>query len=181
MATESYTDFDVISNVGATANSYASVAYTKSLWSLDQFKKDYTFTDEDIGRAVISATKTFDKAYWNSYLGTMYSDDYALFFPRTGIYDSRKVAITDYTVFPSEVIEATAIQAYYLASSNRNAEVDPSLVKQMKMDGLGSKEYFNVGTQLNSKKDIIAEEASLIISPYVLSSGGKYSSLFLRG
>lgn len=181
MATESYTDFDVISTVGATANSYASVAYTKSLWALDQFKKDYAFTDEEIGRAVISATKTFDKAYWDKYLGTMYSNSYALFFPRTGIYDSRKVSITDYTIFPVEVAEATATQAYYLASSNRNAEIDPSVVKQMKMDGLGSKEYFSVGSQLNAKKNIIAEEASLIIAPYILSSGGKYSSLFLRG
>lgn len=181
MATESYTDFDVISDVGSTANSYASVAYTKSIWLLDQFKKDYTFTDEDIGRAVISATKTFDKAYWNSYLGTLFDESYALFFPRTGISDSRKVAILDYTSFPAEIAEATAIQAYYLASSDRNAEIDPSLVKQMKMDGLGSKEYFSVGSQLNAKKNLIAEEASLIISPYILSSGGKYSSLFLRG
>ena len=104
-----------------------------------------------------------------------------MFFPRKGISDSRKVAIVNYTIFPEELAEATAIQAYYLASSNRNAEVDPSVVKQMKMDGLGSKEYFSVGSQLNAKKNIIADEASLIIAPYILSSGGKYSSLFLRG
>lgn len=181
MATESFTGFSVISDVGVTANSYVSVADTKAHWNLDAHKTGHSYTDDDIGRAVITATSQMDSKYWDKYLGTFYDDTYALHFPRVGTYDSRGVLIDYYDSFPSEVARATAIQAWYVLDSDRQEEVEVSSVKKLKMDGLGSKEFFSTGSQANTKKDLISSESADIISPYISGSTGKYTTFASRG
>lgn len=182
MAIENLTGFDVISDVGATANSYASIAFTKTLWSIDPYKDVGTFTDEDIGRALIAATKQINAEFGSMFAGSFYDDTYALFFPRESISDSRGVDITDMTVFPDEIIEATAVQAWYVNESNRLAEPTVTGVKKQEMDGLGSQEFFSPGIQSSAKSPVISEETRKIVAPYTIGGlSSRYTMLMGRG
>jgi len=181
MATENFTGFDVISDVGATANSYVSVADTKVFWLTDPYKIIGTITDEEIAKAVITATKQIDLVYGKSFNGELYDETYSLFFPRLYLYDSRGVSITDYTIFPKEIAEATALQAWYVLQSNRVADNSVTGVKKQGMDGLGYQEYFSPNAQLSAKPSIIQDEVSLVLEPYVSSGTGKYSMTVGRG
>lgn len=181
MAIENLTGFDVISDVGPTANSYASVEDTKASWAIDPYKKDHQFTDDEIGMALILATKQINTKYWSMFLGNLYDETYALLFPRENISDSRGVEITDFTIFPVEVSEATSVQAYYSASSNRQEEISVSGVKQKKMDGLGSQTFFSPALQRASVNDVISEESLLLLKPYLGQSSNKYVSFMTRG
>lgn len=181
MAIEIFTNFTVISDVGETANSYISVEDTKSLWELDPFKQGTALTDEEIGRAVITATTQLNNKYGNKYLGYIYDETYALFFPRTNLADSRGIAIDEYTTFPSEVANSAGIQAWYASSSNRSEESSVSGVKQNKMDGLGSQTFFSPAQQKNSGYNLISSEVELMIAPYVLGGANPYVSFMGRG
>lgn len=181
MAIENFTGFDVISDVGTDANSYVSVADTKVIWNLDPYKESTTLTDEEIGKAVITATRQLNMQYGSQYKGSIYDDTYALFFPRIDINDSRGIEIIDYTIFPPELAEATAIQSWYVGQSNRVIEVSPSNIKKNRMDGLGSQEFFSPSVQISAKNNMISDEVYLLIKAYITSGGSKYVDLLGRG
>lgn len=180
MATETFGDIVVISDVGATANSYVSVADTLVYWSLDPYKKDNTYLEEDIAVSVIAATNQLNSEYWDKYNGYLYDTSYALHFPRTSVRDSRGVEITDYTTFPAELGRAVAMQAWYMLEEDRTSEVATSNVKKLEMDGLGSKEFFSTSQQMSLKKKVIHEEVEKILGPYISTGSGKYSSFLGR-
>ncbi len=183
MAIENFTGFNVISDVGPSANSYTSVAYAKSLWILDPYKDVGSLEDEFIAKCVISATAQINREYGKWFSGSLYDDTYALFFPRKNIADSRGVEITDMTVFPSEVADAAATQAWYVCNSNRSEESSVSVVKSQKGEGIGSIEYFSPAQQAAyARSATISEETRLIISPYIIGgNSSKYVTLMGRG
>ena len=181
MAIEIVGEFTVTSDVGPAANSYVSIADTKTSWETDPYKEASKYTDEEIGMAVITATNQLDSKYWNNYKGALFDDSYALHFPRTGLYDSRGISITDYLTFPVEFAKAVSIQAWYILVGDRRLEPEVSSIKKLKMDGLGMKEFFGAASQANNMKALISIEASDAISPYISGGSSKYSMTVHRG
>jgi hypothetical protein len=166
----------------ATANSYASLVDTKAIWDNDPYKNDYTaFPDDDISRALISATSQLDGEYGHRYKGLLFDDTFALFYPRTNIVDSRGVSITDFTIFPPEVALAASTQAWYILQSDREAEVSVSGTKKQKMDGLGELVFFSPSEQQSVKVALIHSETRAIINPYVTGGTSQYVTLVGRG
>lgn len=144
MANETFGAITVISDVGADANSYVSVAKTRELWALDPNKTD-VISDEDLARLVIYATAIMDAELGQQYTGNLYNKNYALSFPRVGCVDNRGVAITDYSVFPIDLQKATSEQAYYLNSNDAYAVLDINGVKSQSLSGVGSQEFYDLG------------------------------------
>lgn len=172
----------VDSTPSSTSNSYASVPDTKLIWDDDPYKNDYSaFTDDQIGRALISATSQLDGEYGQRYKGQLFDSEFSLFYPRTGISDARGVSITVFTVFPADIALAASTQAWYILQSDRGAEVSVSGVSKQKMDGLGELQFFNPNQQLAAKLTLIHSETKAIINPYVTGGTSQYVSLVGRG
>lgn len=186
MATETFGSITVISDVGATANSYVSVAVTKAQWDKNPNIDYSALTDEAIAQLVILATESLDLEYGADYAGTLYDEDYALFWPRVGVKDRRGVLITDYTVFPTDLQYATAAQAWWLGSVDLiGLEISGgsvSGVKSKNMDGLGGKEYFDVAEQLRaSRRSSVSKDANKWLSAMVVGGTSAWVQIMQRG
>ena len=182
MANETFGSINIISDVGADANSYASVAFTKSQWAIDPNKTD-VISDEDIARLLIYSTMIFDAELGQDYDGSLYNNSYALYFPRTGCYDGRGIAITDYTVFPLDLQKAITEQAYYLNGTDVYADLNINGVKSQSLSGVGSRTFYDLGELRSAlQKDSIFELAKKIVSPLVVGGyTSNYSSRIVRG
>lgn len=168
-----------------TANSYISNADAIAIWSADPYKLDYAavITDQDI--ALKTATSMLDDVYGASYKGAIQDADNALYWPRTGVTDSRTgVLITDYTDYPADLKRATALQAYHLYANNRETE-SADLVStnvREKLDGVGEIERASVSQQRSAtNRPTIHPEVARIMSPYVTGGTSVYSSVMSRG
>lgn len=182
MATEVIGSTTLESSPGADANSYISLVDAKAYYNLDP-NKDYSgISDETLAKALITATLLIDLQYGSDYVGKLYDDSYALYWPRTNAVDQRGVVITDYTVFPTQLGLAVAEQAYYGATSDREAEVTISNVLSQELDGVGSQTYMNASDQrIASRKPVIVSRAQQLISPFVIGGGSAMVGVMLRG
>lgn len=184
MANETFGTVTIIDDVGANANSYVSVSYIKSQWSVDPNKVFSSLTDEDIAKLAIYATSIFDAELWAMYDGDLFNTSYALFWPRANVQDSRGVRITDMTVFPNDLKKAVAEQSWYLNDNDVFAQVQISGVKQQVLEGVGSKTFYDLGELRSAlSKSIISDLASKLVSPLLIgqSYGSKYSNHIVRG
>jgi len=186
MANETYGTTTIINDVGSDANSYASVAEIKAQWDKNP-NIDYSLLDDEtIARFAIASTQSLDLQYGENYAGTLYNKDYALFWPRVGVFDRRGVLIDDYTVFPSDLIGATAAQAWWLNSVDLlSIEISgggASGTKRKSMDGLGELEYFDVTDQMiASRRPQVSSEAKGWLSSFVLGGTSAYVQVMYRG
>lgn len=179
-----YGTTEIISDVGANANSYISIDFAKSQWSMDKNKDFSSFTDEAIAKLCIMATSVIDLEYWALFDGELFNSDYALMFPRTGLTDMRGVQITDYTVYPVELMLATAELAYYLNANDGYLSVTLSGVKSQSLDGVGSKEFYDLADLRSATKiDVIPTKARKLLEPLLIGgqSYGDYTASFVRG
>lgn len=184
MATETFGSVTVISDVGATANSYVSVAETKAQWALDPNKDASGFTDEQIAVFVIYATEVTDAENWALYDGYLFNPDYALFFPRAGLTDSRGVKISDMTIFPKDLKKSVIEQAYYLSSNDVFATLNLNGVKSQSLTGVGSKTFYDLGEYRAAlKKNVMSDLAKKYLSALLIggSAGSDYTARFVRG
>jgi len=185
MATETFGSITVISDVGPTANSYSSVANIKAQWDKNPNIDYSSVDDETIAQLAILSTESLDLEYGSDYAGTLYNEDYALFFPRVGVYDRRGILIDDYTVFPSDLANAVAAQAWWMneidfISLQVNSGV--SGVKSKKLEGLGGKEYFDVADQLlASRKSVVSSDAKKWLDSLVSGGTSAYIQTMYRG
>lgn len=138
----------VIATPSPTADSYCSNADAVAIWSADVDKSDYP-TDETIQDSVLrKATRQLDQKYGSSYAGQIYDASYSLYWPRTGVIDQRTGrAITDYTVYPDFMIQAVALQAYYLSKGSRTEEAVISTNISETLEGVGSVTRASVSEQ----------------------------------
>lgn len=184
MAIETAGSITVISDVGPTANSYSSIADIKAQWDKNPNIDYSSLDDEAIGQLAILATESLDLEYGSDYAGTLYDADYALFWPRVGVYDRRGVAITDYTVFPSDLANAVAAQAWWLNQVDFIAlgATSVSGIKMQELEGLGKKEYFDIGSQRSALyKSPVSKDANKWLEGLVVGGTGGYTSVMQRG
>lgn len=182
MATETFGSTTIISDVGTTANSYISVADAKAYYDTDPNKDYSAITDETLAKALITATLLTDAYYGAKYKGDLYDSTYALFWPRTSVYDPRGVAITDYTVFPTQLGYAVAEQAYFGATTNREAELTISGVLSQTLEGVGSQTYQSASDQrIAGSKPLFVARAQQLIAPFVVGGGSAYVGTLQRG
>lgn len=184
MASETFGSVTIIDDAGANANSYVSVPYVKSQWSIDPNKDFSSLTDEDIARLAIYTTSVLDAELWAMYDGDLFNASYALFWPRTNAYDSRGIRITDMTVFPNDLKKAVAEQCWYLNTTDVFKQTQISGLKQQVLDGVGSKTFYDLGELRSAlSKPVISELASKLVSPLLIgqSYGSKYSNHIVRG
>lgn len=184
MATETFGTTTIINDVGPTANSYVSVSYVKSQWSVDPNKDFSSLSDEDIAKIAIYATSVFDAEFWALYDGTLYNSSYALFWPRTGTYDSRGVPINDMTLFPNDLKKAVSEQSWYLNGNDVFAPLNISGVKQKVLEGTGSKTFYDLGDLRSAlSKSVVSDLASKLISPLLIgnSYGNNFTNYIVRG
>lgn len=172
MAIEVIGSITVNSNVGSDANSYASVAAYKELLGIDPYKDISTQTDEQIAKALIYATRFINGKIQNQLLGKLYDESYALLFPRTGIDDYRGVEITDYTVFPEQLVQATIYQAWWITQKDiAGADAIVSGVKRQKLEGLGEKEFFGYSEQKAAARvQTLAKEVNDLLDSFISGS-----------
>lgn len=183
MATETIGSTTVVSDPGATANSYISLASAKSYWDSDP-NKDYSgIADETLAKALITATLLLDAHYGGRYKGLLYDDSYALFWPRTDVTDPRGVAITDYTVFPVQLGLAVAEQAYYGAQSDREAEAELTGVSMERVEGAITVQYASASDQrIAASKPLFVDRVEALIAPFLIGGGGgRYVGFMTRG
>ncbi len=186
MASETFGSITVISDVGPTANSYSSVANIKAQWDKNPNIDYSALSDEQIGQLAIFATESIDLQYGEDYNGLLYDESYALFFPRVGVSDRRAVPIIDYTIFPSDLANAVAAQAWWLNEINfigmATSTTSVSGVKRKEMEGLGSKEYFNVADQMVAlRKSQVSSDAKKWLSSFVIGGLSDYTQMMYRG
>ena len=184
MSDETFGSINIIDDVGSTANSYVSVDYVKSRWNLDPNKDYSTLDDEAIAKLAIYTTSIFDSEFWAMYDGYLYNSSYALFWPRTGVTDSRGIAITDYTVFPTDLKNAICEQMYYLNDNNVFAVVNITGLKQRVLEGTGSQTFYDLGELRSAlSKDVIGTLAGKMISPLLIgnSYSNAYTNTIVRG
>ena len=186
MAAEVIGSITVISNPSSDANSYASIAKYKEVLSLDVNKDISGETDESIAARLINATRQIDFENSGNFLGELYDDSYALQFPRKGLVDYRGIKVTDYTVFPDQLILATIYQSYYIDKVDYYSESSSvSGVKRQEMEGLGSQEFFDPSDQKKAvKKDKWAKEVGGFLNSFLLSpiaTGSSYVTVLGRG
>jgi len=173
----------VNSEPGASSNSYASVARYKEILGIDPYKDISLQDDEDIAKALLYATSYLDGEIQDKVLGELYNQDYALLFPRTGINDYRGVAITDYSVFPEQLIKATIYQAWWVTQKDI-ASADPSIsgVKRQDFEGLGSQEFFEPGKQMGANKvQKLAKEVPALMDSFIIGSLSGRLNVMMRG
>ena len=185
MATEIFGSITVISDVGPTANSYSSVANIKEQWDKNP-NIDYSLLDDEtIAQLAILSTESLDLEYGANYSGALYNEDYALFWPRTGVHDRRGIIIDDYTVFPSDLANAVAAQAWWMNEVNLiGLQVDSGVseVKSNDLEGLGGKEFFGVSDQLlASRKSPVSSGAKKWLDSMVLGGTSAYIQTMYRG
>lgn len=175
----------VISIPAEDANSYSSIANVKAQWGKNPNIDYSSLTDEEIGDLAILATESIDLEYGEDYKGSIHNENYALFFPREGVYDRRGVAITDYTVFPSDLANAVASQAWWLHSVDLvDLEINTGIsgVRSKNMDGLGGKEFFDPSDQiLANRKSTISSDTKKWLSSFVQGGTSSYSQTMQRG
>lgn len=168
-----------------TANSYTSNADAITIWQSDPYKLDYAavITDQDI--ALKSATALLDDIYGDSYKGAIYDTSYALYWPRTGVIDSRTgLLIDDFTSYPDDLARATALQAYHLYANNRQAESADLVSSNMreKLDGVGEVERGTTSEQKQAtSRPTIHPEVARIMSKYVTGGTSSFTSVMSRG
>ena len=184
MAIETVGSITVISDVGENANSYSSVANVKEQWDKNPNIDYSALDDEAIGQLAILATESLDLEYGTDYAGTLYNNEYALFWPRVGVKDRRGVAITDYTVFPRDLANAVAAQAWWLNQVDFVALGVSSLsgIKSQELEGLGKKEFFDIGSQRSALyKSPVSKDANKWLEGLVIGGTGGYTSVMMRG
>lgn len=171
MAIEVVGSITVNSDVGANANSYASIAAYKALLGNDPYKDISLQTDEAIAKALLYATSYLNGKIQGDLRGDLFDESYALLFPRTGVSDYRGVAITDYTVFPKQLEEATIYQAWWVTQKDVSA-ADPvvSGVKKEKFEGLGERENFEPSkARIANKVQKFAKEVPDLLKSFLYS------------
>lgn len=171
MAVEVVGTITVNSDVGTSANSYASIAAYKELLGIDPYKDISLQADEQIAKALLYATSYIDGKIQGDLRGDLFDESYALLFPRTGLKDYRGVEITDYTVFPDQLVKATIYQAWWVTQKDVSA-ADPALsaVKKKEMEGLGSVEYFSASDQKTANKvQKFAKEVPDLLASFLYS------------
>lgn len=186
MANETYGAVTIIDDVGPTANSYASVATVKAQWDKNPNIDYSTLTDEQIARLAILATESLDLEYGTDYTGVLYDEDYALFWPRVGVYSRRGVLLDDYTVFPTDLQNAVAAQAWWLGAVDLiGLEVTGGGVggvKRQKMDGLGEKEFFEIADQrLAARRSSVSSDAKKWLEGLVIGGASAHTQVMRRG
>lgn len=176
-------DIELNSDVGTDANSYASLADYKAVLGIDPYKDITAQTDEQIAQSLIYASFYIDGQIQDKVLGQLYDKTYATLFPRIGLVDYRGVEITDYTVFPDQLIKATVYQAWWVTQKDI-AAADPALsaVKKKEMEGLGNIEYFSPSEQRMAwKVSRLAKEVPALLDSFVTGSLGGNMQVMLRG
>lgn len=165
-----------------TANSYSSLADAKAYWDLNRHIDYSSYTDRELEQALIFATATLDVEFGSKYAGELYDESYALFWPRTGVYDSRGIAITDYTTFPTQLAQATACFAFTTLLEDRTAEVSVDAVVEKSMDGLGSVKYDSYGAKrAAATKTVVPNQCAKILGSLITSSTSSYVEFLSRG
>ena len=185
MATEIFGSITVISDVGPTANSYSSVANIKEQWDKNPNIDYSAVDDETIAQLAILSTESLDLEYGSDYVGALYDEDYALFWPRTGAYDRRGILINDYTVFPSDLANAVAAQAWWMNEIDLiglQINSGTSAVKGKNLEGLGGQEFFDVADQLlANRKSTVSSDAKKWLDSMVLGGTSAYVQVMFRG
>ena len=176
-------DIELNSDVGMDANSYASLADYKAILGIDPHKDISDQTDEQIAQALIYATFYLDGQIQDKVLGRLYDKTYALLFPRIGLVDYRGVRITDYTVFPDQLIKATVYQAWWITQKDVSAPTaQTSGVKKKQMEGLGNIEYFSPSQQATANRvQRLAKEVPALLDSFISGSLGGNVQVMLRG
>ena len=183
MAIEVIGSITLNSNVGSEANSYASLSAYKDALGLDPYKDISLQTDEQIAKALIYSTSFINGEIQDKVLGRLYDNSYSLLFPRFDLVDYRGVRITDYTVFPEQLIKATIYQAWWITQKDIAAS-DPAIsgVKSQAMEGLGDIEYFSPSQQrVANKVQKLAKEVPALLDSFVRGSLSGNVQVMMRG
>lgn len=182
MATETFGSTTIISDPGATANSYISVADAKAYYDFDPNKDYSAIDDETLAKALITATMLADAYYGDKYKGYLYDSAYALFWPRTSVTDQRGVVISDYTTFPTQLGWAIAEQAYYGATEDREAEPVIDAVTMERVEGAVTVQYSDVSDKrIAASKPLFVSRAQQLMSPFVIGGGSGMVQVMSRG
>ena len=111
-------------SIVANANAYITVDFYRGYWTDRNVDvTDPTQTDAQIQAAIIQATQYIDNA--NNWKGCIVTDDQALDWPRSGVYDKDGRSI-DYQSIPLEVKSAVAEYAYRSITNADGLLPDPT-------------------------------------------------------
>lgn len=117
-----------------TANSYASVEYANSYFSL-RGNNAWTGTDQQKQVALIKATDYIEQTYGQQFIGVVENFPQALSWPRysAGVYDTDEI--------PEPLKKATCELALEALTANLNPIVDRSVQKRIKKVDVIEYEY----------------------------------------